>query len=641
MKIKHAILMLSIVSGLFQSITLAHDHRPCWVDEPVSLLGTMLIIEHSRVVRGPGDPRLTVRIGFFNDATGTSLEGIRIETEDTLIAAMDAKTPLAPLGASRQRAIDALATMEFAIEKQDRKLVEVASNTLHAANAIIQAGMVTHRWILDRSILDVPLRVNVFIRHGDRLEQLTRTILVPQAPALPEGLAPAHRFRIDASGQLHDLGYAQQDRGTTPWLAGDQHLHSKWSLDANVLNGTEDGVTEYADTARLVGLDWAFITDHSNIHINWFGEEFFTPEQHAEARAEAASYRENEGWPVGYSQEMGVGSTGFWNLPSHMLAYPLQSFDTALIENPSSGLVFGHANCEDEQVIIDRILENGCFGFIAHPFKSGTLTYAEWDWNNGATGWAGLELWSDEEAHYTDAEVQAMAVWHELLQQIEPPAMGELPSRPDFPTRFPVGVGNSDAHELGFVGSVFTYAPLDAVHPDALRGAFLGGHCVVSNGPLLTLRVNTAGIGNVGLLPDGNGLAEVRLELTSEFGLVSDYTIDLFSDGVFLMTLPTEGVDDAVAEFMVSTLDAFGESSYLTAVATSADDAYRSLTNPVWLQVTEPGDANGDSSVNVKDVLIVIDTWGPCDGCPSDFDGNGDVDSNDILILLANWGTWG
>ncbi len=53
------------------------------------------------------------------------------------------------------------------------------------------------------------------------------------------------------------------------------------------------------------------------------------------------------------------------------------------------------------------------------------------------------------------------------------------------------------------------------------------------------------------------------------------------------------------------------------------------------------GDIDGDGSVGVSDLLILLASWGPCpdcDNCPADLDGNCTVGVPDLLILLANWG---
>jgi len=53
------------------------------------------------------------------------------------------------------------------------------------------------------------------------------------------------------------------------------------------------------------------------------------------------------------------------------------------------------------------------------------------------------------------------------------------------------------------------------------------------------------------------------------------------------------------------------------------------------------GDLNGDGTVDVVDLLALLEAWGPCppDGpCPADLTGNGVVDVVDILELLLHWG---
>ena len=53
------------------------------------------------------------------------------------------------------------------------------------------------------------------------------------------------------------------------------------------------------------------------------------------------------------------------------------------------------------------------------------------------------------------------------------------------------------------------------------------------------------------------------------------------------------------------------------------------------------GDIDGDGSVGVKDLLILLGSWGPCadcSDCPADLDGNCTVGVSDLLMLLGNWG---
>ncbi len=53
------------------------------------------------------------------------------------------------------------------------------------------------------------------------------------------------------------------------------------------------------------------------------------------------------------------------------------------------------------------------------------------------------------------------------------------------------------------------------------------------------------------------------------------------------------------------------------------------------------GDLDGDGSVGVKDLLILLGAWGPCadcNDCLADIDDDCTVGAKDLLILLGNWG---
>lgn len=50
------------------------------------------------------------------------------------------------------------------------------------------------------------------------------------------------------------------------------------------------------------------------------------------------------------------------------------------------------------------------------------------------------------------------------------------------------------------------------------------------------------------------------------------------------------------------------------------------------------GDFNGDSMVDVSDLLLLLAAWGPCVDCPEDLEGTGEVGVADLLLLLEAWG---
>jgi hypothetical protein len=433
-------------------------------------------------------------------------------------------------------------------------------------------------------------------------------------------------------------------RASVVWYAGDQHLHTTYSLDAVILNGTQEDVTDYAATAELMGFDWIIITDHSNVHITWGGTDYYTPEQFAAGTAEAAAYTAQNPLLVLYGEEMGAGQSGLFALPSHYLAYPLMADSTGYLMNPSSGLVFNLANCEPEQVIIDRVNNAGGFGFIAHPFDSGALAYAPWNFNNGATGWAGLEIWSDTNGQIKTVDAQSLAKWYDLLNAIPGPQQGQLADRPGFPNAFPVGLGNSDAHEPGLIGATFTYAWMPAVSRVDVTTALMQGHCVASNGPLLFGDINGANVGEVAFLLNGDNDLDLTLTTTAEFGPVGDYALAVYVNGAARLTIPPSGGPGFSMAVRLEGLNLAPPDKFVTLRADSTDGVFHAITNPTWLQFTSAGDADADGTLSLADFAALAACMsGPeIERAPScdilDFDRDRDVDLMDLAGFQRAFG---
>ena len=51
-----------------------------------------------------------------------------------------------------------------------------------------------------------------------------------------------------------------------------------------------------------------------------------------------------------------------------------------------------------------------------------------------------------------------------------------------------------------------------------------------------------------------------------------------------------------------------------------------------------PADLDCDGAVGASDLLELLASWGPCDGCQADFDGDHVVGAAELLFLLAEWG---
>ena len=116
----------------------------------------------------------------------------------------------------------------------------------------------------------------------------------------------------------------------------------------------------------------------------------------------------------------------------------------------------------------------------------------------------------------------------------------------------------------------------------------------------------------------------------------------LFSDNY---TYFLSGIDGAIlqsanfgtpVDAIASIPDVVGDGSW-ELVAGGRDGTISCLSGGIDAIVFNPADINQDGSVNVIDLLIVIDQWGQTDS-PADINGDGIVNVSDLLMVIANWG---
>ena len=466
-------------------------------------------------------------------------------------------------------------------ERRDRAAVTRLRNESRWRLLDMALGALRDRQRVDASFIPslgstMSLTVEIDVVEAGRLRTIRRDIQIPVQPRLPTG--------PDDS-----------------WFAGDQHLHTAYSIDAFFLEGTQETVTGYAEAAQAIGLDWIIITDHTNLNfLVWY-----TPSLFESGETMAQTYRDQNGYLVLQGQEMGIGSPGLFGAAAHMLVYPRTVDSTGFLANPCSGLIFGHVNCEPEQVILDRINDNGGIGFIAHPFDSTLLFYAPWNRNSDAVGWAGVEVLNSAAGVIDDKDFQAIAWWYELLNEIPAPQGGQLAERPDFPTRFPVGIGNSDAHQPARIGNLFSYTRLPEVvrgagilPRDELMSAFVEGHVVASNGPLVFGEMNGAGTGEVAVVPPGQNALTVTFQTTPEFGPVSDYILVVVVDGSlreWVVLNGTPGFETSVEiDMTLAAPDKFVTVAALSFACVGCEQneiSFVALANPIWLELSAPAPA--------------------------------------------------
>ncbi|MFQ5492353.1 MAG: hypothetical protein ACE5GE_16710, partial [Phycisphaerae bacterium] len=625
----------------------AHDQQPPWLDEAALDNGLYVGVQRPRVIRAPGPVNIKVTLRNIAGARDLTVESVRYVFPGKVPADIHRIARIAPT--RRQTFLlykAAAADMNDHARLGDAEAVHRHTRPYRNLLQELASGALTDSLRVPAekipreagSTFEMTIEVEV-IEDGLR-RVIRRPIEIPIQSPLPDGQAAARNWSYDVRTHTVELrdGVAPPSHraDSVVWYAGDQHLHTTYSLDAFVLDGTLEDVTDYAATAELVGLDWIIITDHSNVHVNWSGTDYYTPAQFADGTAQAVAYTAQNPLFALYGQEMGAGQTGLLSLPSHYLAYPFAGGTTGYLDNPSSGLVFGLANCEPEQVIIDRVNAAGGFGFIAHPFDSGSLAFAEWNFGNGATGWSGLEIWSDTAGQIKTTDDQALSKWHDLLNTIPAPQMGVLSNRPDFPNAFPVGLGNSDAHQPGLIGATFTYAWMPTKSRGEIVSALSEGHCVASNGPLLNGEVNGARIGEVGLLLEGDNDLDVALATTAEFGPVGDYHFTVYINGVIRATVPASGDPGFSMAIRLLGMDLSGPDKFVTLRADSFDGVFHAITNPIWLQFTGMGDGDADGRVTLTDYTSFAECMtGPgAERPPScdlmDFNRDRDVDLEDF-----------
>lgn len=418
------------------------------------------------------------------------------------------------------------------------------------------------------------MSVEVDLEQGGAVRTIRRAVDIAIRSPLPG--AGAARAAADTGGPAAAAAVAET------WYAGDQHLHTRYSIDAYVTEGTTSNVADYAAAAQLAGLDWIVVTDHSNIHTSLLGETWYTPQQFEAGASQAAQYRLQNGFLVLNGQEMGLGAYGTFGAPAHLLALPAAVESMGYLPNPCSGLVFNHVNCEPEQVVIDRVNAAGGLGFVAHPFESSGLFYEQWNFDNGADGWAGFEIFNDPAGNFGPSDRQALLKWLQLLNAIQPPTGGQLHDRPGYPTRFPVGVGNSDAHQLGAIGKTFTYCRAPSASQADIMGALADGRCVASNGPLVIGEINGATAGEVALLQAAGNTIEITLETTPEFGPVGDYKLLLISSTGQINAVQLSGAGYTTT-LLAENVKIPASLPYLVLAVVSGSGKL-AIANPIWLQ---------------------------------------------------------
>jgi len=151
---------------------------------------------------------------------------------------------------------------------------------------------------------------------------------------------------------------------------------------------------------------------------------------------------------------------------------------------------------------------------------------------------------------------------------------------------------------------------------DMAVGAFLDDDGGVNRGAVWILFLNTDGtVKSYQKISDTQGGFTGTLDNNDQFGVTAASLGDLNGDGVGDLIVGAQGDDDG----------GFNRGA-------------------VWILFLDGiclWDLDASGSIGVKDLLMLLGTWGDCPkkgDCPADFDNTGDVGINDLLFLLGAWG---
>ncbi len=613
--------VLFIITGF----SWAHEHSTPWIESENLEQGLYVSVSPPWVVRKDGDFPISIQVRNISAKHDVFVKEIRLKGDEQ--QQVEPRKMLQTQG-------DLLKHVQIAKANFENGGSVIEQKEFIDLVAKLGREVCSARWLVSGEIDTLHIEIDILENRIPRT--IRKSVEVNKQPPLPRGGAADAAVAIN--GKCEQTVVAPRNANTLWWFAGDQHIHTSFSADAVIIDGTEQEPYEYSEYAESIGLDWAIFTDHSNVTYSevWGDRDWYVESQFNWGQAECQQYRDDHDWLSIYSQEMGLGQQGFWDLASHMLCLPLEQDLPGMLPNPSDGLVYGHADCESEQTIINRINDAGAYGFIAHPYDWMYLFFYEWDWGNGTNGWAGMELMCDPGGGYDDDDWSTWYKWHELLNGIAAPTNGQLQERDGWPNAFPVGIGDSDAHEPGLVGRIWTYAAMESVGRTNLKNGILGGHCIASNGPLAWVTVNESFTGEVALLPDGwNDDIVVSIRTNSSMGYAGEYSAEILVNGEVRHTIDPSGVPSYSLDYYVHSLNLGPDDKFITLRVTKG--GLLCLANPVWLQHTIYGDLDGDGTIGMGDLLQLIASWGGCTSCLSDLNQDGIVGTTDLLTLISLW----
>lgn len=396
-----------------------------------------------------------------------------------------------------------------------------------------------------------------------------------------------HAYELNRFVNLSNEGY----------FAGDIHHHSIYS--SPVWGGTDDvieSVREVKDSMMAMGLSYGALSDHHNIlnHKDWKAlrnddfytipsKEISTSNGHVlalgvdeydviyripEAKERTESYLRNEfvritdeirdkgGLPqLNHPRDLSVSIS--WNRDFYDMT---DIFETMEIWNGSNPMYYGSTNSLAGDFWRD-CLEKGLF----IPATTGSDTH-----NTRANDYQklyGKLVWLKE-------KISCFGAYDYSFFEEEKPILEEfLKIAKEYLPMLEVWAKTSLTS-----GCVRTYVNLDG-KPDTKKvlSALRGGHSFLTNGPILTVKVNGASMGEIASLSDGKADIEVRLLSNRPLTKLTAYVSNKRAIEIPLEKLPKAQSYDYSMKLKDFEL---GDAKYVFFVA-SSDVTNMAITNPV------------------------------------------------------------
>jgi hypothetical protein len=385
------------------------------------------------------------------------------------------------------------------------------------------------------------------------------------------------RVTLPAGGEARIDAVLAREVDTRGWISGDFHLHSAPSSD-----------TPLPVPGRIVslageGVEWAVATDHNMVTdydplIRELGiEEWITSSIGDEITTRSPSFGHFNAWPL----RAGSQPSPFEGLSPAALFAAARSDPGVDVVQVNHPIVVSWGN-QYYQIY-------GVSAFTGEPADAEfSFDFDALEVFNGqfvAEGLANFEIW-----------MRQLNNGHRIT-----------------------ATGNSDSHHLVFrePGYPRNYVASTADGPreaseDDLVAAVLGGRVFVSYGPLIDLRVNGVGLGDLAAAPDGIVRLEARIQCASWLDV---NTARVYANGKLLAERPLVRGGPGPVELVFRAEDRPAvDTWYLLYVEGPGDlapvrrgQAFRPLafTNPVWVDV----DGNGgfDPPGNVADAVTVAE----------------------------------